>query len=564
MTTQPSEGFEPLVYLAVLYRWKWLVIAATLLCVVLGYAYLGTRTPLYAATAQLLYSQPVTVANPLMGGAVIQALQQPDVSTVSAVVSGEQVSEAAAELLEGENVSADYYVAARGPVDINGNIVGSAHARVVAVDAVSSSPQTAAAAANAYAEAFVTYRRGAAQTQLSSVLANVESALASFTTPSARRGYGYLRLVMAEQALQLQLRILSSDYTLATPATKPSVSFLPRKRRTLTYFAMLGLALGMGMAFLFEQFDTRVRDEREIADLLGLAVLGRLPPLRRRTDDAARVRTLDDPLGPTAEGVRVLRGNIAFASVDGDVNTLLISSSVRGEGTSVVACDLAVSMALAGQRVVLVDADLRHPSVHVHMQVSNAVGLSSVLARRADLWAAVSSFPLHNRAEAAGGAAPATPQPEGTANQAGTELGSDAVSRRLPCSPDTNETPALRVLPSGPLPPNPGEMAASERFGEVIRLLANTADLVIIGSPPLLEVGDAAAMAPTADGLVIVVNMARVRRQRLERCRAVLDRLPCRVLGVAVIATRRARRQPVYRYLQSSAPGSTSAGQRRA
>jgi len=105
----------------------------------------------------------------------------------------------------------------------------------------------------------------------------------------------------------------------------------------------------------------------------------------------------------------------------------------------------------------------------------------------------------------------------------------------------------LRVLPSGPLPPNPGEMAASQRFGEIIALLADTADMVIIDSPPLLEVGDAAAMAANADGVLFVVNMSRVKWPMLERSQAQLEKFPCRKLGLVVVAAKSAHK-PVYGY----------------
>ena len=115
----------------------------------------------------------------------------------------------------------------------------------------------------------------------------------------------------------------------------------------------------------------------------------------------------------------------------------------------------------------------------------------------------------------------------------------------LPSGPDAD--PVLRVLPSGPLPPNPGEMAASQRFGEVIGMLADTADLVIIDSPPLLEVGDAAAMAARADGLLFVANMAKLKWPMLERSHAQLVKFPCRRLGLVVVAAKRVH-QPVHGY----------------
>ena len=269
------------------------------------------------------------------------------------------------------------------------------------------------------------------------------------------------------------------------PATVPSEPFSPRPRHTLAFAVILGLALGMGLAFLFEQLDTRVRDERQMTDLLGLSALG--SPAAADAAQPLRVpacRCCPTPSGPMAEAIRVLRGNLSFTGVDGDVRSVLVTSSVRSEGKSVTACNLAVSMALAGQRVVLVDADFRRPRIHTYMRVSNAVGLSSVLARRAELWDAVVPILAGGAGKRGGGV-----RGSGATGQGGRvgpchvhgRLGARSEpALRYSLSPASGalglrvDEPMLRVLPSGPLPPNPGEMAASQRFGEIIALLADS------------------------------------------------------------------------------------------
>ena len=238
---------------------------------------------------------------------------------------------------------------------------------------------------------------------------------------------------------------------------------------------------------------------------------------------------LVNPFGLMAEAVRVLRGNLDFMGVDGDVRSLLVSSSVQGEGKSMTACNLAVSMALAGKRVVLVDADLRRPRIHTYLGVQNSVGLSSVVARRAELSDALVSITLDKAVGTGDGlAAPDVRVREGAlrvfsvgGRDGGDERTADAVSGRdagtAGWSTGADDNPVLRVLPSGPLPPNPGEMVASRRFSELIDELADDADLVLVDTPALLSVGDTAAMAAHVDGLVFVVNTAQVRRPMLER-----------------------------------------------
>lgn len=450
------------------------------------------------------------------------------------MITGNQVGAAAARLLDGQDTSAGYRVSVPLPPDVTPAAAQEMAAMVLSIDAVSSDPQTAAAAANAYAQAFVDHRKEAAREQVSSLLAAVKARLLSSRTPASRRGLEYAELARSEEALQLQLETLTADYEVTVTAAPPPIPFYPTERQTLVKFIALGLILGTGFAFLLENLDTRPRDEREMAESLGLPVIGRLPPLSSRKAETAAPQMLTNPLGRVAEGVRELRGNLGFASVDGEVRTLLFSSSVRGEGKSVTACNLAVAMALVGRRVVLVDADLRHPSVHAHMHLANAIGLSSVLSRRANLADAL--VPVAVDQETGG---------------ADTEAATGVTPPLGVTPPGPDAIPVLRVMPAGPVPPNPGEMAASERFGATIRKLADTADIVIVDSPPLLEAGDATAMALRVDGLIFVTNMKRARWPALEHARTRLVQMPCRLLGLVVVQAERAL-DPKHGYSHSS------------
>jgi len=566
MATDTSEGVAVLNYLGVMLRWKWLIIGATVACMAVGVGYLYRATPMYEATARLLYVQPVTITNPLIQGSYSQGYQQPDVATISAIVQSAQVNEAAFDLLESKDTSAGYFMSATQPVDAAGNI----SANVVGIRAESPSAQTAAGAANAYAQAFVDWRRDSRGEQVQEALTAVEAALKTYTSPSERESGDYLQLKQSEQALRLQLESLASDFTIVAPATVPTQPFSPRMRHTLALAGSLGLVLGLVLAFLLEQLDTRVRDERQMAETLGMSVLGHLPPLPRRAPKAAGVQMLSDPSGPMAEAIRTLRGNLSFTGVDGDVRSVLVTSSIRTEGKSVTASNLAVSLALAGQRVVLVDADLRRPRIDSYMGVSSGDGLSSVLARRVDPFDAL--IPVSLEGPEGGGeqmTAPVARVNQGPSVRiASMDLsgrgGDSSVrdsSRESAVVTGLDGDDPLRVLPSGPTPPNPGEMAASQRFGEIIGQYAKTADWVIIDAPPLLEVGDAAAMASKVDGALFVVNLGKVKWPMLERSQAQLQRLPCRKLGLVVIAAKR-ERSAAYGYERRYATSSEDASPR--
>jgi len=549
MTMQQDEGLSLYSYLRVISRWKWLIIGTTIVIGFLGAVYAYTRTPLYQAGAQLLYQQQVNPTNNFNGIDTNQ--QQADIGSVPAVVASSQVGSAAAKNLSSKDQTAGYSTNVGLQTDPN----TSGYASVVTISGISQDPQVAADVANAYANAFVAWRQDNARASLTKEIAAVQSSMAGLSTTSA----AYQTLSSQLQNLVLAQKSVTGDFSVLTPAAPPSTPFSPRKTRTMVIAVILGLVLGTAAAFLLEQLDTRVRDEDQVTDTLGLTVLGHLPPLARKAGQTGVVQMLVNPFGLMAEAVRVLRGNLDFMGVDGEMRTLIVSSSVQGEGKSMTACNLAVSMALAGKRVVLVDADLRRPRIHTYLGVQNSVGLSSVVARRAELSDALVSITLDKPAGAGDGlSAPDVRVREGAlrvfsvgGRDGGDERKADAGNGRdastVGWSTGGDDNPVLRVLPSGPLPPNPGEMVASRRFGELIEELADDADLVLIDTPALLSVGDTAAMAARADGLVFVVNTTQVRRPMLERSHAQLVKLPCRKLGLVLISSKRAH-GPYYGY----------------
>jgi polysaccharide biosynthesis transport protein len=566
MTTQRNEGLSVGSYLGVIARWKWLILAITVLVGAAGGAYAWTRTPMYAASAQLLYVQQVGITSALGQGQVDQTLQQADIGSVPAVVSSAVVGAQAAQLLSGRNMSAGYAT----NVSLTTDTSTSGYSSVVGIGATSSDPRTAALAANAYAAAFVAWRRDSERARVNQEILAVQSQLATYTTTTQKASADYATLQQNLLNLQLSQKSVTGDFSVISPASTPSTPFSPRKTRTLLIAIVLGLVLGCGLAFLLEQLDTRVRDEDQVTDLLGLSVLGHLPPLSRGAGEAGVVQMLINPFGLMAEAVRVLRGNLDFMGVDGEVRSLLVSSSIQGEGKSMTACNLAASMALAGKRVVLVDADLRRPRIHDYLGIANSAGLSSVIARRAELADALVSVKLDKVASPGDDGRPAPGVRTRDAavrtsdaavrvfSAAGSEPGFDAstgrardrdvfASREATWPTTTDDDPVLRVLPSGPLPPNPGEMVASRRFAEIIDELCADADLVLIDTPAMLSVGDTAPMAAKADALVFVVNTTLVRRPLLERAHAQLAKLPCRKLGLVIISNKRAH-GPYYGY----------------
>jgi Mrp family chromosome partitioning ATPase len=205
----------------------------------------------------------------------------------------------------------------------------------------------------------------------------------------------------------------------------------------------------------------------------------------------------------------MLRTNLSFMNVDGQLRSILLTSCLQGEGKSVTLANLAVTLALGGKKVIVVDADLRRPRMHSYFGLANVQGVSTVVTGQSQLVDSLQAVPV-------------VPAPSG--NGAGPLQWADVSG-----SPSH-----LYVLTSGPQTPNPGEIVSSARMGSLITDLAEKADIVLVDSPAMLPVGDTAALADKVDGLLFLVEPDVVGRRQLAQAREQLDRLPSRQLGIIV------------------------------
>jgi Mrp family chromosome partitioning ATPase len=218
------------------------------------------------------------------------------------------------------------------------------------------------------------------------------------------------------------------------------------------------------------------------------------------------------------EAFRTLRSNLEFFSVEQSQSTWLVTSSASEEGKTTTAVNLALSLALSGKRVVVLEADLRKPMLHEYFGVAQAPGLSNVLAGTKRLEEALQFVKADEFMP-----------PE---------------SRRRP----GEERPGLLqrniyTVSSGPLPPNPAELLASARMGKLIKDLAGMCDCLLIDTPPVLAVADAVTLARHADGVVVVARLGSTTREQLREVREIFDRASVRVVGAVAIA---AKRSPGY------------------
>jgi capsular exopolysaccharide synthesis family protein len=275
------------------------------------------------------------------------------------------------------------------------------------------------------------------------------------------------------------------------PAVPPISPVSPRPLLNALIAVILGLFVAVAVAFTAEYLDDRVKDSDAVYEIAGLSTLGKIARMSgdRGRSEIYRLTTLLNPRSRSADAYRTLRTNIEFASVDVPIRSLLVTSSVPGEGKTVTAANLAVAFAQAGRKTLLVDADLRKPGVSVVFDLPNSHGLTTLLR--------------------------------------GDEMSLDALAKQT-------EQANLRVLTTGPLPPNPAELLGSQRMRVVLERLGAGGELLILDSPPLLAVTDSAVLSAFLDATLLVIDVGRSHRGAVRESREALAKAGANVLGAVL------------------------------
>jgi len=503
-------------YWRVIWLRRRLVVAIVILFTVLMFGRAYMQPKVYTATAQLMYNPPPNVANAASGNSTDLGSLSLAVQSVTNTIGSPAVSEAAASLMSGADRAVGYSVSAEVAVPANASS-GSAVADVVNITVESGSPTAAAARANAYAKAVIQLRKESEQASWKAAQDIIQRQLDLYKTSQSKLTPDYAVLAQQLQNLEIAEASANGDFEIIVPATPPSSPSSPKPLKSAVFGFVAGLFVGVVLAFVIGQFDTRVRSYRVVSDILGLPVIGHVPRMSRRAIDHGGLVASTDSEGSVSEALRVLRRNLEWSGIDKPLKSVVVSSFSKGEGKTLTVCNLAVTLARAGSTVIIVDADLREPQVHRVFNLPNAVGLTSAVLGKTALLDAVREY----REEDAN--VPAVR----TLNGQVAIPGANKWSGRL------------LILPSGPLPPNPGEVMASSSVADALAQLSQSdVDYVLIDTPPLLAFGDAGALAPSADGVLVVVRIDKARRPTLEEGREALASLPGRKLGLVIVGER--------------------------
>ena len=331
---------------------------------------------------------------------------------------------------------------------------------------------------------------------------------------------------LRSQLYQAQITAASaSPYVDIVDPAVGAIPAVPRGQLNLVLGAFLGLILGVGAAFFLEYLDRTVRTSADVETLLGVPVLGIIPRLRTMDEvegverEGLPMIVALDPLDPAAEAYRNLRMNLMFMSTDDEpIQTIIFSSAGPSEGKSTTAVNFAVMLAQQGQRVLLIDADLRRPALHQAMDVLREPGLTNLLVGDADAREAIRP----------------------------------------------NVLPNLDMLPSGPFPPNPSELLNSKNMQRLLEEFEGKYSYVIIDSPPVLAVTDAAVLGAHTDGMVLVLRSGETEQRAAERSVDQLRRVGVRLFGAVLneVSTSTAEESYYLQYYYSYHP-KTERGWRR-
>jgi non-specific protein-tyrosine kinase len=484
---------------------------------------------------------PLLVAGVILGGgiaSVVSSLQPKTYEAKSTLIVGQSLSGVATDinqLLVSQRLSATYAAVATTrpileavikqlsldvtPEQLIKRVRATAQldSTLLSVSAQDEDPQRASDIANALAQQLIAASptiqgreqefQAAIDAQLKSTLTQIEATQERVDGLTAQTNR-----TAAEEALLVSLenRLASLRSTYATilsisssgasnmlgviePAVAPAEPISPRVVLNTLLGALLGLFAAAGIAALATYLHDVIRDPDEVQEVAGMSTLGTIA--RHKSDSGRgelyRLVALLYPRSGGAEAYRTLRANVEFGAVDSTIQTLLVTSSVPGEGKTVTAANLAIVFAQAGREVLLVDADLRKPGVHLLFQLPNTRGLTTLVRDLGDL------FDIDSVVQA-------------------------------------TEQDHLRVLTTGPLPPNPAELLGSQRMRNLVERLKSTAGLIIFDSPPLMAVADSAVLSSFLDGTVLVIDAERSRRRSVRLACMALARAGANILGAAL------------------------------
>ena len=493
-------------YVRVVQKWLWLILVGTIVTFVVSYLVSVSMAPVYRASTTLLVNQAQSTSS-LDYNSLLTSERL--TKTYSELIKKRPVLMAVIDKLA-LNFSPETL---KAMIDVR--VVRDTQLLELSIE--NTDPYLASSLANELADTFISLNREGklgqvetSQSYLKQQLSDLEKEISSttrqldalkqstdsdFSTKQtdisrlqanlSQYQVTYAQLLKNEQDMRLAESKSLNSISVVEPAVDTFVPVRPKVLLNTLLAGLAGLLVTLALAFIFEYFDDSIKAAEDLESATGLPALGAIMRIKGATE---RERLAVDlhPKSPIAEAYRVLRTNITFALAGKQGNAILVTSANPSEGKTTTAANLAVVLAQAGSKVIAVDSDLRRPTLHKFFGLSNIVGLTSLL---------VSPAPVLD----------SYLQPSGIHG--------------------------LRILSSGPLPPNPSELLGSKRMTTLIERLKQEADIVLFDSPPVLGMADATVLGSRVDGIVLVVNSGRTGVRALNKARELLGKGTITILG---------------------------------
>jgi capsular exopolysaccharide synthesis family protein len=502
-------------YLHLLWRNKWIVLLVSITIPLTAVFVSRREAALYQASAEVLLHPENLAAN-------VTGIEDPNQFNPSRTAATQaqiaRVPEVARRTLAAEGLKD------RSPSDLIGASTVSTddESDILTFTVADPSRALPARLANEYARQYILYREELDAREIRAAREATEARIAELEASGDTRSALHATLTEKAQQLDALETLQTPRADLVRPATG-AAQIEPQPMRNAILGLALGVLLGLGLAFLREALNTRVRSAETIARQLDLPVLARIPHLPRSLRRPKGL-LVEDGNRPQTEAFRILRANFDLANMSHSARRVMVTSAVENEGKSTTVANLGLALARTGQDVILVDLDLRKASLHDFFNIDPHPALSDVALRRVPLEEAIVRIDIENE------------------------------SSRMANGDGRDMRGSLRVLPAGAFPPNPDEFLAGPAIDDILRRLEVQSGLVLIDGPPLLTVADALAVSSKVNALLVVARLNFVRDQMLNHLAAVLRTAPPAKLGLVITW---AELERGYEYLTSAA------GQRR-
>ena len=478
-------------YLAVVRRYSWLVVLTALVVPLVAYIVSAQQPKVFRATSEVLLIRS-DLGTVLTGLPTSNTVTDPEryARTQAALARVPAVAKLAIKLSKvGEMASWELL----GSSDVTPR----AATDLLTFGVNHSEPAVAARLATAYAKAFTRYKLKMDTTSLTRARQELQGRLAELRRSGATDTVIYRELARKSQ----DLRTLELLQVPASVVREPrgAGQIAPTPSRNAMLGVVLGLMIGLGGAFLLNALDRRIRDAEEVERQLQIPLLAKLPAPRRRGD---RLTILDRPPDEVTEAVGRLRTSFDFANAELQAKVVMTTSAGAQEGKSTTIANLAVALSRTGRHVVLVDLDIRRPSLARLFHLPDGLGVTDVATGNAELAAVlnpISTAPLRSRV---------------------TALRDGETNAGL-----------LEVVTAGRTRVDPGEFVETARLTELLHQLRNRAEIVLVDAPPILAAGDALALTRKVDAILLINRLGSLKLPTFRELVRALDRSPAPLLG---------------------------------